>query len=148
MAVIGIINALFIIIFTAHILGCAFTMIADSESVDLNWMTHYEPSLLGATNDVRYITAIYWAMIRWTAIIPGIRLFPAPVWACPDGAIQSGGVAGLREPVCWPTGRPSACSDTSSRQETRQGSAELVIGPAIGSKFEGGGGGEGGGYGQ
>ena len=63
-AVIGIINALFIIIFTAHILGCAFTMLADSEPGD-NWMIHYEPALVGATNDVRYIAAIYWAMIRW-----------------------------------------------------------------------------------
>ena len=60
---IGIFNSLFIIIFTAHILGCAFSMLADAEP-DNNWMLHYEPALLGATNDVRYIASIYWAMIR------------------------------------------------------------------------------------
>ena len=60
---IGIFNSLFIIVFTAHILGCAFTMLADAEPGD-NWMIHYEPALLGATNDVRYIAAIYWAIVR------------------------------------------------------------------------------------
>ena len=63
MSVIGIINALFIIIFTAHILGCAFTMLADSES-GYNWVVHYEPALLTASNDVRYIVCVYWAIIR------------------------------------------------------------------------------------
>ena len=61
---IGIFNALFLIIFVAHILGCAFTMIANAEPDGPSWLTHYDPALTDAPNDARYIVALYWAMIR------------------------------------------------------------------------------------
>ena len=80
---IGIFNSLFLIIFVAHILGCAFTMIANAEPEGPNWLTHYDPALPEASNETRYVVALYWAMIR----SPLLRRDQVPCF-CRDQVLQ------------------------------------------------------------
>ena len=81
--VIGIFNSIFLIIFVAHILGCAFTMIANAEPEGPNWLTHYDPALPEASNETRYVVALYWAMIR----SPLLRRDQVPCF-CRDQVLQ------------------------------------------------------------
>ena len=66
--IIGICTSVFILIFTAHLLGCFFTMLLSIEDGDTNWLTHYNPALHDADAQTRYIVALYWAMISVTTM--------------------------------------------------------------------------------
>ena len=64
-SLIGILTASFLLMFVAHALGCFFTMLLDpSEPTD--WLRHYRPELADAGDWVRYVTALYWAIITIT----------------------------------------------------------------------------------
>jgi hypothetical protein len=52
-AAIGILAAVFILFFTAHLLGCFFVMMVQYEPGD-NWMTGYDPDLLVAGSEIQY----------------------------------------------------------------------------------------------
>ena len=67
-AAIGISSAMFILIFSAHFLGCFFTLLAGSESDKENWVMHYNPDLVDADDVTRYILALYWAVISLTTM--------------------------------------------------------------------------------
>ena len=60
-------TALFILIFSAHVLGCAFTVIMASEP-DQNWLLHYSPELAAGSAWARYLCAMYWATITLTTM--------------------------------------------------------------------------------
>ena len=64
---IGIFSAIFILIFTSHLLGCVFTLLIVGEP-DANWLLHYNPALVDASDWVRYITALYWATVSVTTM--------------------------------------------------------------------------------
>jgi hypothetical protein len=66
--IIGISTSIFILVFTAHLLGCFFTMLLASETDDVNWLTHYNPELSDAGDQTRYVVALYWAMISVTTM--------------------------------------------------------------------------------
>ena len=51
--ILGILNAAFLLFFTAHLLGCSFAVLALFEP-DENWMSHYNPELPEADNTVQY----------------------------------------------------------------------------------------------
>ena len=77
-AVITLINAAFALIFTAHVLGCFYTILQSYEDGD-NWMITYDPELANADISIRYVVAIYWAMvtIRLVTFASYWRLFAA-----------------------------------------------------------------------
>jgi hypothetical protein len=60
-------SALFLLIFSAHVLGCFITIIMQSEP-DNNWLLHYNAELANGENWVRYLTAMYWATITLTTM--------------------------------------------------------------------------------
>ena len=61
-------SALSVLLFSAHILGCFFAAIAQSEP-DNNWLLHYNPDLAhGGTASARYLAAIYWATVTLTTM--------------------------------------------------------------------------------
>jgi hypothetical protein len=61
-AAITLINAAFALFFTAHVLGCFYTILSSYEDED-NWMMAYDPGLYNADISIRYVVAIYWAMV-------------------------------------------------------------------------------------
>ena len=63
--VLGIATAGFLLLFVAHALGCIFVMLIGDGGSE-NWLNHYRPELADAENWVRYVTALYWAMITIT----------------------------------------------------------------------------------
>ena len=66
---IGVASAMFLIIFVAHLLGCCFTMLLDSEDGNsVNWLSHYNPDLPYADTWTRYVTAVYWAVVTITTM--------------------------------------------------------------------------------
>ena len=67
-AAIGISSAMFILIFSAHFLGCFFTLLAGTESDIENWVAHYNPDLVDADDFTRYVLALYWAVISLTTM--------------------------------------------------------------------------------
>ena len=69
--VIGVGTAVFILIFTAHLLGCFLTMLAAAEP-GKNWLSRYSDSLGDtlpeADNWTQYVVALYWATISITTM--------------------------------------------------------------------------------
>ncbi len=65
----GILSAVFILIFMAHILGCAYIAILayETDSSD-NWLRHYRPELEYADDQTRYIIAMYFSIITITTM--------------------------------------------------------------------------------
>jgi hypothetical protein len=59
---ISLISATFILFFTAHMLGCVYTIIMSYEEGD-NWLLSYDPQIVNAGIVIRYTTSLYWAMI-------------------------------------------------------------------------------------
>jgi voltage-gated potassium channel Kch len=66
--IIGISTSIFILVFTAHLLGCFFTMLISIQSDSVNWLTNYDPELSDADDQTRYVVALYWAMISVTTM--------------------------------------------------------------------------------
>ena len=100
---IGIFSAIFILIFSAHFLGCFFMLLAGTET-GVTWLSHYDPDLEYADNFTRYIVALYWAVISLTTmgygdVVPashierifavGVALVGAIVFAHCVGTISS-----------------------------------------------------------
>jgi hypothetical protein len=61
-AAITLLSAAFFLFFTAHLLGCFYTILLSYEDGD-NWLLNYSPDLASADVSTRYIVSIYWAMI-------------------------------------------------------------------------------------
>jgi voltage-gated potassium channel Kch len=66
--IIGISTSIFILVFTAHLLGCFFTMLLSIQPDSVNWLTNYDPELSDADDQTRYVVALYWAMISVTTM--------------------------------------------------------------------------------
>jgi len=47
-------------VFVAHLLGCIFVMVIDLPPEPLNCIERYNPSLLDAPNEQKYVAALYW----------------------------------------------------------------------------------------
>ena len=67
---ITVFGAAFGLFFTAHLLGCFYTILLTYEQDD-NWLLNYNPELASAEVSTRYVVALYWAVIT-------IRSFPSP----------------------------------------------------------------------
>ncbi len=61
-AVITLISATFFLVFTAHLLGCFYTIILSYEGTD-NWLMSYNPDLVNADTSTRYVVSLYWAIV-------------------------------------------------------------------------------------
>jgi hyperpolarization activated cyclic nucleotide-gated potassium channel 2 len=61
-AIITLLNAAFALFFTAHVLGCFYTILMSFEEGD-NWLITYNPDLVGADISIRYVIALYWAIV-------------------------------------------------------------------------------------
>jgi hypothetical protein len=59
---ISLISAMFILFFTAHMLGCVYTILMSYEEDD-NWLLSYDPEMVNSDVVTRYIVCLYWAMI-------------------------------------------------------------------------------------
>ncbi len=59
---ITIFSAGFGLFFTAHLLGCFYTILLAYEDND-NWLSNYNPDLEDAEVSVRYVVSLYWAII-------------------------------------------------------------------------------------
>jgi hypothetical protein len=62
-ALITLISATFFLVFTAHLLGCFYTILLSYEDGDNNWLMSYNPDLVDADATTRYIVSLYWAII-------------------------------------------------------------------------------------
>ena len=60
--VITLISAAFTLLFTAHILGCFYTILMSYEDGN-NWLLNYSPDLVAADVPTRYVVSLYWAMV-------------------------------------------------------------------------------------
>jgi potassium channel len=65
---IGISSSVFTLVFTAHLLGCFFTMLLDAQPPGANWLASYGPDLPAADAATRYVVALYWAMVSVTTM--------------------------------------------------------------------------------
>jgi hypothetical protein len=59
---ITLISTGFALFFTSHLLGCFYTILTAYEEGD-NWLVSYNPELVNADVSMRYVAALYWAMI-------------------------------------------------------------------------------------
>ena len=59
---ITLISAAFTLLFTAHILGCFYTILISYEEGN-NWLLSYNPDLVAADVPTRYVVSLYWAMV-------------------------------------------------------------------------------------
>jgi hypothetical protein len=62
-ALLTLISATFFLVFTAHLLGCFYTILLSYEDGDNNWLMSYNPDLVDADATTRYIVSLYWAII-------------------------------------------------------------------------------------
>eukprot|EP00291_Cryptomonas_curvata_P019088 CAMPEP_0172177164 /NCGR_PEP_ID=MMETSP1050-20130122/15269_1 /TAXON_ID=233186 /ORGANISM="Cryptomonas curvata, Strain CCAP979/52" /LENGTH=380 /DNA_ID=CAMNT_0012849623 /DNA_START=228 /DNA_END=1366 /DNA_ORIENTATION=- len=62
-AAISLASSVFFLFYTAHLLGCFYTILASYEDEGNNWLYHYRPELVGADETTRYVVALYWAII-------------------------------------------------------------------------------------
>ncbi len=65
---ITLISAAFTLLFTAHLLGCFYTILLSYEDGD-NWLLSYNPDLVAADIPTRYIVSLYWAMVTIRCMI-------------------------------------------------------------------------------
>jgi hypothetical protein len=65
---IGVSSSVFALAFTAHLLGCLFTMILAAEPEGDNWLASYGADLPAADTATRYVVALYWAMVSITTM--------------------------------------------------------------------------------
>ncbi len=61
-AIITLISTTFVLVFTAHMLGCFYTIILSYEGAD-NWLMSYNPDLVDADVSTRYVVSLYWAIV-------------------------------------------------------------------------------------
>jgi hypothetical protein len=61
-AAITLISATFFLFFTAHLLGCFYTILLSYEEGD-NWLLSYNPDLASADASTRYTVSLYWAIV-------------------------------------------------------------------------------------
>ena len=71
-AAIGVASAIFLLLFSAHLLGCFFAMLAAAETGP-SWLTRYDavlgsPGLESADGFTRYVVAVYWAVVSLTTM--------------------------------------------------------------------------------
>jgi hypothetical protein len=59
---ITLLSAAFSLFFTAHLLGCFYTILLAYEEGD-NWLQSYNPELVSADVSMRYVVSLYWAII-------------------------------------------------------------------------------------
>jgi hypothetical protein len=57
-----LLSAAFSLFFTAHLLGCFYTILLTYEEGD-NWLLSYNPELASAEISVRYVVSLYWAIV-------------------------------------------------------------------------------------
>jgi hypothetical protein len=60
---ITLLSASFGLFFTAHLLGCFYTILLAYEEGDNNWLLSYNPELVSADVPSRYVVSLYWAII-------------------------------------------------------------------------------------
>ena len=58
-----LISVTFFLFFTAHLLGCFYTILLSYEDAGENWLSHYDPELVHAEVADRYVVALYWATV-------------------------------------------------------------------------------------
>ncbi|EKX38296.1 hypothetical protein GUITHDRAFT_77342, partial [Guillardia theta CCMP2712] len=60
--VLKIFRSIFLMVFSAHFLGCMFVMMIDPASAD-NWMRAYNPEIADHGSDIeKYVLCLYWAL--------------------------------------------------------------------------------------
>jgi hypothetical protein len=57
-----LISVTFFLFFTAHLLGCFYTILLSYEDGE-NWLSSYNPELVGADVPTRYTVSLYWAIV-------------------------------------------------------------------------------------
>ena len=62
-AAITLVSAAFTLFFTAHVLGCFYTILLSYEEQGKNWLFSYDPELFSETISIRYVIALYWAIV-------------------------------------------------------------------------------------
>jgi len=76
---ISLFSSIFLLIFVAHLLGCAYTYMLNYEP-DLNWLLAYDPTLSNADWSARYITGacIVWLSVQVSPYCPHCSAVPGP----------------------------------------------------------------------
>jgi hypothetical protein len=62
-AAISLASSVFFLFYTAHLLGCFYTILMSYEDEGDNWLNNYRPELVEADETTRYVVALYWAII-------------------------------------------------------------------------------------
>jgi hypothetical protein len=57
-----LISVTFFLFFTAHLLGCFYTILLTYEDGE-NWLSSYNPELVNADASTRYTVSLYWAIV-------------------------------------------------------------------------------------
>mmetsp|Transcript_8284 Transcript_8284/g.19344 ORF Transcript_8284/g.19344 Transcript_8284/m.19344 type:complete len:757 (-) Transcript_8284:2630-4900(-) len=63
-------KSVFVMGYSAHLIGCIFTMLIDEErfGAGVHWLAAYDPELVEQDNWHRYIAAVYWASVTVSTI--------------------------------------------------------------------------------